>query len=166
MMPKVRGSHFSSTHLSTYPSSVPLPKYCSLLCGSPLVRLSSMLPPYEPRRAYHRLGLIQILLQADPLKHTYHCCQRWLHPDRISTCYPSVICVEADVVFPRRQPKIMLRLLGSTDLLKGRLDYCTHSDNKQCQGYQVYLYHPSPRAERAPVVLPWPWNQPQSSTMK
>ena len=154
MISQGRGIHCPTTHLATYPGSIPLPKGCSLPCVSPILRLRSLLPPDEPRHAYHRLGIIQVCLQADPLKNSYHCCQRFLNPYHILSCYPSVICVEADVVFPCQPPETVLSLLESTYLLKGCPDYSIHYDIKQCQGYRVSLCHPYQRAEGSPVVLP------------
>ena len=125
MMSKGRGSHCLVTLIANYPSPIPFPKVVPPMW---LVVCTLRLPlsPDEPRRAYHILGLIQVCLQSDPLKHSYHFFQRCMHPDRISPCYPSVICIEACVVFPRRPPKTVLSLLGSTDLLKGCPDYCIH----------------------------------------
>ena len=125
-----RGSRRLTTLLATYPGSLYFPKSWSLPCGSSFVRFGSLLSPYEPQRAYHSLGIIQVRLQAEPLKNSYHCRQRCLNPDWISPCYSSVICIEAYVVFPRRPPETVLILLGSIDLLKGRPDYCIDYDIK------------------------------------
>ena len=113
-----RVRHCPTTHLTTYPGSTPFPKVWSLPCGFPLVSLISVLPQDESRGACHILDNIQVHLQADPLKHSYHCSQRCLHPDRILSFFPSVICVKSDVVFPRRQIrgcewKCLLRPLSS-----------------------------------------------------
>ena len=154
MMSQGRCIYFLTTRLANYPGSIPLSGIWSLPCSSALVRLSSLMSPDEPWRKYHSLGLIQVCLQDEPLRHSYHSFQRFLYPDCISPCYPSVICVEADFVFPHRPPKTMLILLGSTDLLKGSPDYCIHYDIKQFQVYRVSLNHLSPRAEGSPVILP------------
>ena len=161
-MPYGRGIHCPTTHLITYPSSLPFLKGWSLPCGSPLVRLSSLFLLDEPWRAYYSLGLIYVYIQANLLKNYYHCFQRYLHPDRNLSCYLSVICVEGDFMFPRRPPKTVMILLGSTDLLKGRPDYCIHYDVKICRGYRLSLRHPSAHAEGLPVVLPLLWNHPLS----
>ena len=100
------GSHCPTTHLPTYPCFLPFPKGWSLPFSSPLVRLSSLLYPYKPRRVYQRLFLIQVCLQAYPFKHSYHFCQHCLHPYRISPFYSSTMCIEADVGFPRQPPKL------------------------------------------------------------
>ena len=157
-----RGSHYLTTLPAMYPGSLPLLKGWSLSRGLLFVCFVSMLSPDEPRRECHSLGLIQFFLQADPHKHSCHCRQRCLHLDRISSCYLSVICIEAYVVFPCQPPKTVLSLLGSTDLLKGCPDYCIHYDVKQCRGNRVSLRHPSPRAEGSPIVLPLLCNHPLS----
>ena len=113
-----------------------------------------MFYPDEPWREYISLGLIQVCLQDESLKNSYHFCQRCLHPDRISIFYLSVIGVEAYVLFPCQPPKIVLSLLRSTDLRNGRPVYCIHYDIKQCRGYRVSLPHPYTPAEWSPVVLP------------
>ena len=128
-----RGGHFTPTHLVTYPGSFPFPKGWSLPCSSPLVCLRSLLPPDEPQHAYHCLGLTQVRLQANPLKHSYHGCQESLYPDWVSPCYPLIIRVKADVVFSLRPYEPMLSFLGSTDFLKGLPDHCIHYDIKNCR---------------------------------
>ena len=154
MMSRGIGSYCLTTLLATYPGSLPFQKSWSLPCGSSFVRFSSLFSLDEPRRSYHSLSLIQVCLQADPLKNSYRCCQRCLLPDRISPFYSSVVCIEAYVVFPFRTTETVLSLLGSTDLLKGRPDYCIHYDNKQCWGNRVSLSQPSPCAEGSPILLP------------
>ena len=70
-------------------------------------------------------------------------------PDiRPSSAYNHMLCS------PRRQPETVLILLGSTDLLKGRPDYCIHYDIKQCRGNRVFLRQPSPRAEGSTKLIP------------
>ena len=60
MMSQVIGVHFSPTLLSNYPGSIPFLKGGSLTRSYPLVRLNSLIPPNEPRRAYHCLGITQV----------------------------------------------------------------------------------------------------------
>ena len=154
MMLQGRGIHFLITLLVMYPGSLPFPKGWSLPCGLSFVRFISLLSLDELRRLYNSLGLIQVCLQAKPLKHYYHFCQRCLHPDRILHCYPPVICIESYFVFPRRPPETVLSLLGSTDILKYLPDYCIHYDIKHCWLNWVSLHKPSPLAEGSPIVIP------------
>ena len=160
MMSQVRGIHCPPTLLACYSSFPLFPKRGSLPCSSPIVRLNSMLPPNEPWSAYHRLGLTQVCLQADPLKHSYHGRQCCLHLDRILPCYTSVIYLKSYAVFSRRPSEPMLSLLGSTDLLEGRPDHCIHYDIKNRQGYRFSLCHSSLRSEGTSIILPLLWNHP------
>ena len=142
------------THLATYSGSFTLPKGWHLPCSSPLVRLRSLLPLDETQRAYHRLGLTKICIQAYPLKHSYHGRQCCINPDRVSPCYLPIICVKLYVVLSRRPSKPMLSLLGSTYLLKGRPDHCIHYNIKRCRGDRVSLCQPPPRAEGTSIIIP------------
>ena len=154
MMTQGIGIHCPPTIIATYPGALPFLKVGSLPCISPIVHLNSMLSPNEPRHAYHRLGLTQVCLQADPLKNSYHGRQFCLHPYQIWPYYMSVICVKEDVVLSRHPSEPTLSLLGPTDLLEVRPDHCIHHDMKNCQGYQVYLCHSSTRAEGTSIILP------------
>ena len=154
MILQERGRNCPPTFLATYPGSLPFPKG-----GYPPVDICLyVLTPYCPQMnpGIHIISLVLLRFVCRPilLKIFHHVRQCFLHPDRISPYYPSVICIKSDVVFSRRPSETMLSLLGSTDLPKGRPDYYIHYDIKQFRVYWVYLCQPSPRDEGAPVVLP------------
>ena len=149
-----RSGHFPPTPLATYPGSLPFLKSGYLPRSSPLVLLNYLLPPNEPCRAYHCLGITQVFPQADSLKNSYHGRQCCLHPYRILPCYTTVILVKSYFVLSYCLSEPMLSLLGFTDLLEVRTDHCINYDIKNHWGYRVLLCHSSPRAEGTSIILP------------
>ena len=154
MILQERGRNCPPTFLATYPGSLPFPKG-----GYPPVDICLyVLTPYCPQMnpGIHIISLVLLRFVYRPilLKIFHHVRQCFLHPDRISPYYPSVICVKSDVVFSRRPSETMLSLLGSTDLLEVRPDHCIHYDIKNRRGYWVPLCHSSTYAEGMSTIFP------------
>ena len=126
MVSEGRRGHCPLAILATYPDSLPFPKFDSLPCRYPLVRLNSLLTLNEPRNAHHCLGIPQFCMWAFPLGYFYHFRQFCLYPDRIAAHYLPIICVESDVVLSSRPSEPMLGLLVYTDLQEGRPDHFIH----------------------------------------
>ena len=92
--------HYISTLVATYPCPLPLPKGGPPPLQPPLVLLLPHFTPDKTRRACYGLGILQIIFQPQPLKHTYECRQCPLNRDEVSTCNTAIIGVEHYVCLP------------------------------------------------------------------
>ena len=112
MVPKWVFQHRCTTLATTYPCLLPLPTFFSLTCHPLLVYVLVQLPPYESGGWDHCLGLPQVFVQSNPLRHMCGCSHLILHPHGVSPCNAAIFGIKHDDVLPCHLYQPMLGILG------------------------------------------------------
>ena len=92
-----------------------LPKGSALTRRLSLVCVLAHLNPYKHGVAGQCLGIPQVFVQSDPLKHPCECRQRILDPYEVSSRDAAIVGIKHDVLLPHRPSQTMVFFLGATD---------------------------------------------------
>ena len=94
LVPKWVCRHCCTVLTETYPCPLLLLKCGSLTWRPPLVCVLTHINTYEPGVAGHWLGLLQVFVKFNQLKHLHKCCQCNLNPYGVSPRDASIVVIK------------------------------------------------------------------------